>query len=636
MVICHFGLGSQRESEMTNNHWTLAGLNTPADNDDKAMKVRYWVLWASTAMVACVDPIMLRADAGDLRIGTPPVLRLYAYKPAAYDGPIGQPMRIAAARREIEPFLILIIAGEKPAAEVQVVLPELVHIAGSTKIGPEHIEVAPLAYVKRETRGSTDLSMAGGTAMLGGDTSAYEARILRRDVRTFDVPAGCQQSVWVNVEVPADAEAGLYRGELVVRSGETTKRIPVELKVYRFALPEIPSMPGYTKWSPYSYDPQRSTPPYNYTQEDIDRVARFMIRYRWRVGRIYQKLNDSVPLPDVETVRRWKQWGGRDINLLRVDVSNQGKGQLTTDPKTGKLVFNESHLTHLWELLDGRVRRIKQAGLMDVCYLYGFDELPRQQVSVISDTFGRIKQRYGDVKTMAVGAHPWTALDEPELRNVDVMGYTTRLLRPELRDLHHSRGEQIIWYNISRVALVPARVQFWATYKDKLDGVLFHNMGWGGTVKRVAHEKFPVIDKADRAPMHYLPDGPASTTILEMWREGLEDVDYLDLLGQERARVRVLVEGKEIPKQVKKLLNQAEYYGTVPDSITQGKMAEARIYQTYYPMRSTLGRTECDSIEAVLIAKQQTDSMAHVMYVRNRIAELIEKLSAIEAPRDLN
>ena len=580
-------------------------------------------LSTATLLVAALGPT---PATGAWQVGTPAVPELHGYRPADYDGPIEQHIEIQAARREIEPFMLYVVARDAPARGVTITVSELEHAQGRGTLGAARVTVAPLAYVKTATVGSTDPSLAGETAAMRRARIAFEPRILRRDIRLFDVPSGCQQAVWVNVDVPADAEPGDYAGTVTVRAADRAVDLPLKLHVRRFVLPPLASMPGWSHWSGFTYDRERIKT-YDFTEEEIDRVMRMMLRYRWRATRLYQKQHDSMPLPDVAMVRRWAKDGATDINLLRVDVAGD---MTTTDPKTGRVVYKDEVFAHWWQLLDDRVARIGEAGLLDRCMIYGFDERPRREVIAIDDTFRRIKQRYGDIPTMAC-SYIWTALEQPELEHVDIMGYVTRLLSVELRDLHHARDQKIFWYNMSRVALLPGRVQFWATFKDNLDGLLFYSMRADSPIKYVADEPFPLIDKVDHGPLHHLPDGPASTTILETWREGFDDADYLHLLAAQIARVRALGAERTESESIRKLLAQAEYYGGVPESITAGKFAEARIMRQYNrPLWPVLGQEETYVVQTELLARLETDSMAHLMYVRRRIAELIEQLSDIE------
>jgi len=566
--------------------------------------------------------------AAPWQVGTPNVPRLYGYRPADYDGPVEEAISISAARREIEPFMLYVVTLEGPASDVSVSVSALTHQQTEAMIGAEHVEVAPLAYVKTSTAGSSDPSLAGERMALGRRDADFEPRILRRDIRRFDVPTGCQQAVWVNVEVPADAHPGNYRGTVTVRAADRTVEMPLKLHVHRFQLPEQPSLSGWAHWSGFTYDRQRLRT-YDFTVEELDRVMRMMLRYRWRATRIYQKQNDSSPLPDVDLVRRWAAQGATDINLLRLDVPGAAKGLTRTDPETGKLVYTDAVFNHWWALLDQRVDRIQEADLFNRCIIYGFDERPRREVTAMDDAFRRVKQRYGNIPTMAA-SYIWTALDYPQLEHVDRMGYVTRLLSPKLRDVHHERGQEIYWYNLSRAALVPARVQFWATFKDDLDGLLFYNMRAEASILFAADEPFPLIDQQDLAPLHHLPDGPTSTTILEMWREGFDDVDYLHLLRVEVERVRRLGAEHNGSESVQRLLALADYYGSVPDSVTAGKLAEADVIRRYHrSMWELVGEEETYALQAEMLARLETDSMAHVIHVRDRIAELIEQLSAV-------
>ena len=61
-------------------------------------------------------------------------------------------------------------------------------------------------------------------------------------VPTFSIAAGQNQSVWADIYIPKNAPAGLFKGEVIIRvAGEVTYRVPVELTVRNFSLPDMPS-----------------------------------------------------------------------------------------------------------------------------------------------------------------------------------------------------------------------------------------------------------------------------------------------------------------------------------------------------------------------------------------------------------
>lgn len=566
------------------------------------------------------------APAGAFRVATPIVPALYAYQPADCDGPMEQPIAISAARREIEPFALLIITDQQPIENVQVAASDLAHETSVFWISAAmQIEIAPLAYVRASV--AYEESDPLRLEQLDRGQVIFEPRILRRDLQSFDVAANSQQMVWVTIAVPVDAPAGQYHGEVRVTCGDDVRAIPLHLQVYDFTLPAIPTMPALTKWSPVSYD-AKAQAEYPKPDEMIDAYARFMIKHRWRPGRIYQSgvRPDSVAPPTAESIRRWRSFGGTDINLMRVDRS-EDMSDLVMDAKTGGASLAPAALGDIWRSLDQRVPAIREAGLLDACYIYGFDEVPRRYADLITQVFGQIKQRYGDVRTV-VTMCDWTALEEPRVRNVDWWLYTKRWLTPELRDFHHQRGEKIGMYNDFDEPLLPARVALWAAYKDGIDTMLFYSMGDQSAFARVANEPFPLIDKPDRAALHHLPDGPTSTLILESWRDGLEDVDYLWLLRRQIDRLRNAYANRESP-DIARLLAEADYFANVPDAITQGAMAEARAWRASFDARDIIGRDEAKMVRAMLLSRTRTDSLTDVMQSRHRIAELIMRLSRL-------
>ena len=61
-------------------------------------------------------------------------------------------------------------------------------------------------------------------------------------VPRFDITAGRNQSIWADIYIPKDAAPGVYRGDVTVKeAGGQTKRVPVTLTVYPFALPDVPT-----------------------------------------------------------------------------------------------------------------------------------------------------------------------------------------------------------------------------------------------------------------------------------------------------------------------------------------------------------------------------------------------------------
>lgn len=58
----------------------------------------------------------------------------------------------------------------------------------------------------------------------------------------FSVPANSNQSIWVDIYVSPDTRPGLYEGNVVIKQhGQQARKIPIELEVLAFSLPDLPS-----------------------------------------------------------------------------------------------------------------------------------------------------------------------------------------------------------------------------------------------------------------------------------------------------------------------------------------------------------------------------------------------------------
>ena len=60
--------------------------------------------------------------------------------------------------------------------------------------------------------------------------------------QNFTISAGQNESIWGDIYIPKTAPAGTYTGNVTVREGSSVSRVvPVQLTVYNFALPDVPT-----------------------------------------------------------------------------------------------------------------------------------------------------------------------------------------------------------------------------------------------------------------------------------------------------------------------------------------------------------------------------------------------------------
>ncbi|KPK63330.1 MAG: hypothetical protein AMK73_05215 [Planctomycetes bacterium SM23_32] len=142
----------------------------------------------------------------------------------------GDAVRLEAARNEYEPAQIVI----RPDRDLRNVRVRVGHLSRSgepqTRLPADNIAVSLVGYVN-VTR-PTDAGGARG----------YWPDPLPPFAQGTDLPAGRNHPLWLTVHVPPDQPAGRYEGEIILEAEGWRAAVPVEVKVWDFALPREPRL----------------------------------------------------------------------------------------------------------------------------------------------------------------------------------------------------------------------------------------------------------------------------------------------------------------------------------------------------------------------------------------------------------
>ncbi|MCL2752511.1 MAG: hypothetical protein FWE62_07140, partial [Firmicutes bacterium] len=106
------------------------------------------------------------------------------------------------------------------------------------EIPAENIEIFMQHYIRTTNRSYPDTADKTAPMYLGWYPDALIPFDRAVSKRKNNITDGLNQGVWINVNIPADAEPGEYEGKLTVTMGEASKDIPVYLKVYDLDFPE--------------------------------------------------------------------------------------------------------------------------------------------------------------------------------------------------------------------------------------------------------------------------------------------------------------------------------------------------------------------------------------------------------------
>jgi hypothetical protein len=185
----------------------------------------------------------------------------------------GSTIRLFAARNEIVAFQIILEAAGSGAQQVTVAFDSLQN--GATLI-TNRFSNDPYSYVgryiemfvehyqnvtSRSPYGTSNGEMearplpdAEHLGLIPDALVPFDAPVKKpshgQGGAPFDIAAGRNQAVWVDIYVPKWASAGTYAGTVrVVEGGVTTRRIPLQLNVYDVVLPDETHQKSFFIWN---------------------------------------------------------------------------------------------------------------------------------------------------------------------------------------------------------------------------------------------------------------------------------------------------------------------------------------------------------------------------------------------------
>ncbi|NKE69365.1 DUF4091 domain-containing protein [Candidatus Manganitrophus noduliformans] len=147
---------------------------------------------------------------------------------------------VKGARNEFESFQLVVTAGSGPLSGVDVTVSDLADGRGNT-IPTDRVMIYKAAYINVKTAST----LQGGTGewpdALIPKKDEYVGEV--RNAFPFNVAAGRNQPVWIEIYIPPTAAAGVYSGSATVTAtGQTPLVVPIELTVWDFALPSVSTL----------------------------------------------------------------------------------------------------------------------------------------------------------------------------------------------------------------------------------------------------------------------------------------------------------------------------------------------------------------------------------------------------------
>ena len=510
-------------------------------------------------------------------------------------------IKLRCARNELESAQIAF--ASKEGAKVKIDTGEFVSGDGKSKIGKDRVEIFLVDYVPIDK--TTDKY---------GKRGNWPDPLPPLKNGIFDVSPGKVQPIWITVSVPNSANPGIYRGYLSVESGSEKSKIPIELEVFNFSLPDVSTIRTAFGDNVYSFAPYYRD--FASARAGIKKRLRSMMArakispYAREDTRPKYKFvypgGDKTKTPKVEF--DWSDFDAKVKELIDVYKAN---ALVLNVEGVGGGTFHERHPGMLGEIKEGDARyaaviadyfsqinsHIVDRGWTKIFYTYNFDEPEERDYAFVSNEISKIKRNAPDIKVML------TEQPEPALYGFpDIWCMLSDYLVPEVCAQRKQKGEEIWWYVCTHPRAPYAgafidhpgtdlRVWLWQSFKYGVEGILFWSVTYSHSQTAYPDSvQNPYLDPMSWAIGYGLPKGAKSSwgngdgrffyppysckdgkkaeasdeiigsMRLEILRDGIEDYEYLCILKRLLGQKSSKLSAGEIA-EFKALLE-------VPDSIT--------------------------------------------------------------------
>jgi hypothetical protein len=511
-----------------------------------------------------------------------------------------KPVSVSAARGEFEPVQVIL----RPEQDAQLLWAEVAPLRkGRGRAAPIGVRIDEVAYV--QVTHPTDPTCQPGWYPDPLPALAFPLAL----------SAGKNQPLWLTFHVGQDAEPGDYSGELKLRTSQGEVRVPLQVRVYDFTMPEethLKSALGLGTDTINRYqcleakrDQAMAFDNYlaNFAEHRISPYS-FYDYAPMDVRFVGEGTNKHAQVDFTRFDQAAERWlDGAHFNTFQLPLRGMGGGTYYSRHLGELEGFKEGtpEFARLFQDYLGQIERhLGQRGWLRKAFIYWFDEPAPKDFEFVAQGMGRLKAAAPGIKRMLT-VEPQPAL----LGHVDIWCGLTPKWKVEQVSERRQAGEEVWWY-ICCGPHAPYVTEFidhpgtelrlwpWQSWQYGVQGILI----WATTYwTSPAAFPLPKVQDPWTDPMSYTSgygekpgeigywgngdgrflypprrdpaagkracvDGPVNSLRWENLRDGMEDYEYLWLL-REAGQRELLWHGETEPyRQARELLK-------VPNEVSQ-------------------------------------------------------------------
>ena len=343
------------------------------------------------------------------------------------------------------------------------------------------------------------------------------------------------QPIWIQVDLPRSVSPGSYplTTEVVDADGKVLAASDLVVEVLPGQLPErwhMKKVLGFSErlardsLSSWLRHPGGAVKYGDRWDEVSPRFHEMLLKYRIGIGSWYDYVDSYPP-----ALLQWARERGQNFFF-------HSTGLLARYNDDGELVVRPGDVNRV---LNVTIPFLKQHDLLDMTWVFGFDEQWGEAFDLAHQTFSRIKE---------TGAITATTIKDYSYGTQTPLGESVDVFIPSLHtsfDLELARqaramGNQVAWYSTRDFNIetdtIHARLIPWRTMAEGSEGYLIWAMNrWvgndqfvGDQVRTTWNAQLDGVTPSSSAMMIYPgEDGPVASIRLEQFRDGVEDYDLL-------------------------------------------------------------------------------------------------------------
>jgi hypothetical protein len=448
---------------------------------------------------------------------------------------------ISAAQNEYESFQIVISNGKKALKSVSLLASDMSNFKSPLiKIGKDNIVIRTIGYVPTK-KPYYPVKFIG----------EWPDPLLPQ--RPVNINAFETQPFWITVYVPKGTPAGTYNGNILVKTETTAQEVPITLEVFNFEIPTESSLK--TAFDFYPHILKLRHPGKSQAELDVigDEYIFSMLRHR---------MNPVLNVDPTSNYEMSKVDRYRVLGLNNFSIGKKG-GTFNNNWPAG-----DADIEALLPLYRTYGEMLTLYKLIDYTYIYTWDEgdIGNPQVTTVTSM---IKRAFPKLKNMVCYHGIWDPEQYPDWGKwIDIWTFQISDFSQKKMDVLKKLGIEI-WMYVSgpsgdatpNLAMdfdsIDYRIIPWLCWKYEIKGFLYWCVNWWEQVDPYVSAANTKWEQNGNGLLFYPgQDGPVDSLRAEIFRDGMEDYEYLVMLkmlvdnlnkmGKTDEYIDLLVEAKNI------------------------------------------------------------------------------------------